>query len=319
MKQLKILFLVLTGVLVSTAFTSCGSNDDEPKLPSNEEIYQQWLIDAAVGTDGIQDDMAFIIQDGTARIVNVCPLLSGAVTIPSEVYYKGTDKNYPVSFVEFNLQPGYGWQDENWRDKVTSITIPNTVEDCRITNVNNIKTLSIPSSVTYLEIYNCAELVTVSLSEGLENMGIAECPKIASINIPQSVTQFRFAKLNIKEATVPSNLEYMEFRECESLEAIHNLENTPLKGLSARALYNCKSLKEITLPKTASYIYYGCCEGCTSLSKVHIQRTTPPKLRESSYGGAPFSVMDNLYVPKGSKEAYKAVYPWSEFKEIIEE
>ncbi len=318
MKQLKFLFLVLIGVLVSTAFASCGSDDDEPKMPSEDEIYQQWLLDAALGTDGIQDDMAFIIQDGKARIINVCPLLSGAVTIPSEVYYKGTGKNYPVSFVEFNLNPGYGWQDMNWKDKVTSITIPSSVEDCRIYNACNIKTLSIPSSVTYLEILKCAELTTATLSEGLENVGIFECPKITTINFPQSVKEFRLSKLNIKEVTVPSNLEFMEFRECEELEAIHNLENTSLKGLGSRSLFNCKSLKEIKLPKTTSYIYYGSCEGCTSLSNVHILRTTPPRLRDSNYG-APFSVMDNLFVPKGCKEAYKEAYPWSEFKEIIEE
>ena len=46
---------------------------------------------------------------------------------------------------------------------------------------------------------------------------------------------------------------------------------------------------------------------------------TTKTLRNANYGGMPFTVMDNLYVPKGCKEAYKEVYPWSEFKEIIEE
>ena len=305
------------GILVSTTFTSCG-NDDGPSLPSKDEQYEMWLEDVTYQYDGIQDDMAFDIQDGKAFIKNVCPLLSGEVTIPSEVYYKGTDKNYPVTFVEFNLKPGYGWQDENWEDKVTSINIPSSVEDCRIYNACNIKRLLIPSSVIYLEIYNSAELTTVTFSEGLENVGISECPKIAILNLPQSVTQFRLAKLNIKEVTLHPNIEYMEFRECESLEIIHNIGNTSLKGLGSRALYNCKSLKEITLPKTVGYITYGCCEGCTSLSNVHILRAAPPKLNDSNYG-VPFTVTDNLYVPKGSKASYKEVYPWSEFKEIIEE
>lgn len=299
MKQLKFLFLVLIGVLVSTAFTSCGSDDDEPQMPSEDEIYQQWLIDAAVGTDGIQDDMAFIIQDGKARIVNVYPLLSGAVTIPSEVYYKGTGKNYPVSFVEFNLNPGYGWQNENWKDKVTSITIPSSVDDCRIYNASNIKTLSIPSSVTYLEVVRCAALTNINLSEGLEYVQISYSDKLTTVNLPQSLTQFRFDN-------------------CESLEAINNLENTNIGLLGSWALRNCSSLKEITLPKTIRYIYYGCCEGCTSLSNVHILNPIPPQLKDAN-AGAPFTVTDNLYVPKGSKEAYKEAYPWSEFKEIIEE
>lgn len=179
MKQLKILFLVLIGVLVSTTFTSCGS-DDEPNMPSEDELYQQWLEDATAQYDVVKDGMAYYIQEGSARLMSVNPAISGAVTIPSEVYYEGTGKSYPVTF------------------------------------------------------------------------------------------------------------------------------------------FNCKSLKEITLPKTLRYIYYGCCEGCSSLSNVHILSTTPPSLRDANYG-MPFTVMDNLYVPKGCKEAYKEVYPWSEFKEIIEE
>ena len=309
MKQLKILFLVLIGVLVSTTFTSCGS-DDEPNMPSEDELYQQWLEDATAQYDVVKDGMAYYIQEGSARLMSVNPAISGAVTIPSEVYYEGTGKSYPVTFVEFSPTPEYS--------NVTALTIPSSVEDCRVIYPNHIKTLSIPSSVEYLEITCCEELATVNLSEGLDNFGISDCPKISTVKIPESVTQFRFQKLNIKEATVPSTVEAIQFRECEQLEVVHNLENSLITALSSRAFFNCKSLKEITLPKTLRYIYYVCCEGCSSLSNVHILSTTPPSLRDANYG-MPFTVMDNLYVPKGCKEAYKEVYPWSEFKEIIEE
>ncbi len=290
MKQLKILFLVLIGVLVSTTFTSCGS-DDEPNMPSEDELYQQWLEYATAQYDVVKDGMAYHIQEGSARLMSVNPAISGAVTIPSEVYYEGTGKSYPVTFVEFSPIPEYS--------NVTALTIPSSVEDCRVKYANHIKTLSIPSSVEYLEITCCEELATVNLSEGLDNFGISDCPKISTVK-------------------VPSTVEAIQFRECEQLEVVHNLENSLITALSPRAFFNCKSLKEITLPKTLRYIYYGCCEGCSSLSNVHILSTTPPSLRDANYG-MPFTVMDNLYVPKGCKEAYKEVYPWSEFKEIIEE
>ena len=70
MKQLKFLFIVHIGILVSTTFTSCGS-DDGPYLPSKDEQYEMWLEDVTYQYDGIQDDMAFDIQDGKAFIKNV--------------------------------------------------------------------------------------------------------------------------------------------------------------------------------------------------------------------------------------------------------
>ncbi len=309
MKQLKFLFLVLIGVLVSTAFTSCGS-DDEPQMPSEDELYQQWLEDATAQYDVVKDKMAYYIQDGKAILYTVFPAISGAITIPSEVYYEGTGKNYPVKVVQF--------QPDMTSNKVTSLLIPSSVEQCQIAYLPQIKTLTIPASVTYFEIIQCNELASLSFSEGVENIIVSECPKIISVALPESVKQLNLISLNITEVTVPSGIETVEFRCCEKLEKVNNLENSSLKGLGTRAFYKCTSLKELYLPQTASYIYYGCCEGATSLNKVHCLRTTPPRLRDSNYG-APFSVMDNLYVPKGCKEAYKEAYPWSEFKEIIEE
>ncbi len=308
MKQLKFLFLVLIGVLVSINLSSC-SKDDEPEQPNEDYLTAQWL-ESVKGYDVVKDQMAFTIYEGKASLGSINPVISGAVTIPSEVYYEGTGKSYPVTFVEF-----YGDLDFT---KVTSLSIPSTVEDCRIAYLPLITTISIPSSVTYLEIYTCPELTSVSLAEGAYNFGISNCPKITSLTIPQSTNQFRLTKLGIKEITVPSGLEYVECNECEKLEKVNNLENSSLKGLGSRAFYKCTSLKELYLPKTTQYITYGCCEEATSLNKVHCLRTTPPYIKDSRYG-APFSVMDNLYVPKGCKDAYKEAYPWGNFKEIIEE
>ncbi len=47
MKQLKFLFIVHIGILVSTTFTSCGS-DDGPYLPSKDEQYEMWLEDVTI-------------------------------------------------------------------------------------------------------------------------------------------------------------------------------------------------------------------------------------------------------------------------------
>mgnify|MGYP000047746634 FL=1 len=301
---------MLIGVLVSINLSSCGSNDDEPQLPSEDEIYKMWLEEATSEYDVVKDQMAYNIYDGKAMLHSVNPAISGAISIPSEVYYEGTGKNYPVTYVEFNPDITFS--------KVTSLSIPSSVEDCRIGYLSITKTLSIPSSVTYLEIYDCPELTTVSLAEGADNFGITNCPNITSLTIPQSTKQFRLKKLSIKEITVPTGIEFVEFQECGKLEKVNNLENSSLKVLGSRAFYNCTALKELYLPKTTSSITYGCCEGATSLNKVHCLRTTPPSLKDSKYG-EPFSVMDNLYVPKGCKDAYKEVYPWNQFKEIIEE
>ena len=301
---------MLIGVLVSINLSSCSGEDDEPQMPSDKEVYENWLAQVTEEYDVVIDQMAFTVGDGEARLHSVCPSISGSVTIPSEVYYEGTGKSYPVTFVEFNGDMDY--------TKVTALSIPSSVEDCRIGYLPQIKSLAIPSSVTYLEIYNCPELSSVSLAEGAYNFGISDCPKITSLTIPQSTNQFRLKALDIKEITVPTGLEYIECQECEKLEKVNNLENSSLKGLGSRAFYKCTSLKELYIPKTASYITYGCCEEATSLNKVHCLRTTPPYLKDSRYGD-PFAVWDNLYVPKGCKEVYKEAYPWSIFKEIIEE
>lgn len=301
---------MLIGVLVSINLSSCGSDDDEPQMPSEDEIYQTWLESATIEYDVVKDQMAYYIQDGKAILYSVNPAISGAITIPSEVYYEGTGKNYPVEVVQFYPDMSY--------NKVTSLLIPSSVEQCQIAYLPQIKTLSIPSSVSYLDIMQCNELASISFSEGIEHISVSECPKYIDVKLPESVKNLGLISLNITEVTVPSEVETVEFRCCEKLEKVNNLENSSLKGLGSRAFYKCTSLKELYLPKTVSSITYGCCEEATSLNKVHCLRTTPPTLKDSRFGG-PFSVMDNLYVPKGCKEAYKEVYPWSEFKEIIEE
>ncbi len=295
---------------LSAPLTGCSNDDDGSTAGKREEIYKSWLETAEYYYDHVQDSMAFNIENGAAELKEVCSAVSGKLAIPSEVYYPGTKKSYPVTVVNIMLREECSL--------VTELEIPNTVTRCYILQVKNIKSLNIPSSVEALSIEYCDNLEYVDLKDGLENVFIHSCPKIEAVDLPSSVKTVTCRDLEIEDIELPASVTDINFNGCSKLKLIKDLAYTSLYGLDAADLMGCTSLMELVLPQTVTYVTRGSCEGCTSLNTVICLATTPPAMRESSQFSDVFAVYDNLYVPEGCADAYRNVWPWSEFKEIIE-
>ena len=152
------------------------------------------------------------------------------------------------------------------------------------------------------------ENTVINVQEGctsISNMAFASQGNLTGIELPASLERIgyqSFLSSGIKEITIPANCEmaYMRaFKDCGSLEEVTFLGKT---GLGAGVFSKCPNLKTITVKSTepanvnANAFYYRVEDG--NDNSVYERAT--------------------LYVPKGSKEAYQAVTPWSEFKKIEE-
>lgn len=148
----------------------------------------------------------------------------------------------------------------------------------------------------------------INVPEGctsISNMAFASQGNLTGIEFPASLERIgyqSFLSSGIKEITIPANCEmvYMRaFKDCGSLGEVTFLGKT---GLGAGVFSKCPNLKKITVNSTepvnvnANAFYYRVEDG--NDNSVYERAT--------------------LYVPKGSKEAYQAVTPWSEFKKIEE-
>ena len=118
---------------------------------------------------------------------------------------------------------------------------------------------------------------------------------------------------NLTSITLPNTIKHIgssAFSGCKKL-AFVTLPNS-IKRIEPGTFGGCESLKSITLPSTLKFISPEAFFGVTSIKSVIVKSPTPIALYKNS-----FPVFGNLYVPKGSKEAYEKAAIWQNFN-IIE-
>ena len=110
------------------------------------------------------------------------------------------------------------------------------------------------------------------------------------------------------------------FYGCKSLTNAEFLGtgNKVLTHIGDYAFSGCSSLTSVTIPDSVTSIGSGAFMGCTSLTKLTMLPTTPPS---TGY----FNFLDNdnsvneIVVPAGCGNAYKAANGWSEYADKIVE
>lgn len=126
----------------------------------------------------------------------------------------------------------------------------------------------------------------------------AICHGLVSIEIPDNVTKIgRFV-----------------FNDCTNLTDIRLSGN--IATIPEYSFFRCSSLKSIEIPASVTYIETCAFSGCANLVTVVVKNPTPVTI--SSSGVFDNASNSTLYVPVGSKAAYKAANYWKNFKEILE-
>lgn len=158
------------------------------------------------------------------------------------------------------------------------------------------------------QFYNNIELTEVHLPENATFIpeGIFNgCMSLEIVNIPQSIErigEFAFSDCAITDVHLPETL----------------------KRIDIDAFQSCRKLKTIVLPSSLTVIETNAFNLCGGLRSVYCKATTPPECIASGIETEiidPFSQIDKtipLYVPIGTKNAYKAATGWNTFQNIIE-
>ena len=120
-----------------------------------------------------------------------------------------------------------------------------------------------------------------------------------------SVKNYELATANYVQSTdVPSTIK-------NGAGALEICEGVTHIGRSA--FQNGTSLTSATLPSTLTRIDETVFDGCSSLTSVTVNATTPPTLYAAAFGGS-----YPIYVPAESVDAYKAANNWSTYASRIE-
>lgn len=168
-----------------------------------------------------------------------------------------------------------------------------------------------------------------------------------SVEIIGSVAfSYAFNNKTYGSMTIPSSVKTIEdkaFEDCENLTEL-NMENG-VTTIGNYAFYYCKGLNSLTIPSSVEKIGEGAFYNCTGMEKLSIHSTSidfkigpfyqckglkevevyssdPEGYDFGDYKSYAFAFVPTsectLRVPIGSKDAYAATYPWSEFGNIVE-
>ena len=243
--------------------------------------------------------------DNTAEVIKNDKKYKGDVIIPATVSHNG--KDYTVTSIN----------EDAFADctNLRSITIPATVTELNgwgFRNCASLEQITVASSnPRFNSSNNCNAIIETGKNKlivgSLKTVIPNDITRIGAdafwdrwglntINIPNSVKEIgshAFSWCFLTDITLPSVLEVIEEGAFESTD-----------------------LQSVTLPASLKTIGEKAFNDCPQLTKVTVQNSVPLELN----GGETFSNRANitLYVPAGSKKAYKAASIWKEFKGIVE-
>ena len=264
-----------------------------------------------------------------------------SVTIPSSVTYIGSRVfAYCSNLVTITVDAGntvYNSPDDsNAIIETTSntlvvgcknTTIPNSVTsigDNAFYGCNGLTSVTIPNSVTSIgddAFYECSGLTSVTIPNSVTSIGddaFKYCRGLTSVTIPNSVTSIGDDAFwdcsGLTSVTIPNSVTSIgrnTFRYCSGLTSV-TIPNS-VKTIGEYAFRGCVRLTSVTIPNSVRTIGEYAFSGCGALTSVTSLISTPISLNENTFSN--YNIP--LYVPSESVEAYRAMKPWNEFKEII--
>lgn len=197
----------------------------------------------------------------------------------------------------------------------------------KVVNLGNIQELKGIASYLQGTFAQCTKLTDVTLPATLAKLGQAEftkCTSLVNINLPESLEEIGdncFAdctKLNV-EINLPNlNILGNSAFSSTGITKVINLGNVT-KDPSTQAwvgfFWNCVSLESAVLPETFIESKGGTFSGCKALKTVVVKALTPPSITNAFLYNA--NLLENIYVPDSSVEAYKSAEIWSGYADKI--
>lgn len=219
-------------------------------------------------------------------------------------------------------------------------------------NCKKLQSIIIPKSVTSFGwgvFLFCTSLSSISIDWPDEITSIPAdmfdgCHNLTSINIPESVTSiesFAFRNCyNLIDINIPKSVKTIgqrAFYGCSGLTKIPD----GLTYIGDEAFSYCHNITSVSIPEDITYVGYRAFEGCTGIKSIsfpesmggfetddlwglfrvdssNVESISFHSSNPIRYYGSYNNDFDKctLYVPAGSKEAYRNRSPWSKFKNI---
>jgi len=254
--------------------------------------------------------------------------------VRSKRLYQFNNINLPSSLTSINDYAFYHC------DSLTSVSIPASVMRIGIGAFmcSGLISISIPSSIVVISettFNQCKNLISISIPSSVSTIGKGAfqwCNKIISVTIPSSVTSIEEAAFATCGGyfTVDSNNSFFSSQDgvlfnknkttllfCPSTKTGSYLIPTSVLNIGIAAFNYNSNLTSITIPASVSSISNYAFNNCTGLIAIYSLATNPINLTSSS---SVFSGLSSptLYVPIGSRTAYRTANTWRDFSNIVE-
>jgi len=141
----------------------------------------------------------------------------------------------------------------------------------------------------------------IDIPEGVTSIGkytFYQCQCIKSLNIPVTVTSIGSSA----------------FEGCTGLTSLTLSDG--LESIGGSAFESCTGLTSLSIPSTVNSISVNAFRNCKGITDVYCYAENVPVTDENAFDGTP-TEKSTLHVPANAIEAYKATWPWSDFKEIV--
>ncbi len=212
------------------------------------------------------------------------------------------------------------------------IVIPESVTsigDGAFLNCIGLKSVIIDNAVTIIgnRAFNgCSSLTTLDLGKttSIGNLVFENCTSLENVVIPNSVQSLGYAFPGctaLKKAVIGTGLKTIDghysltglFSNCSRLSEVE-IKSQVLTAIGDYCFYNCRSLKKTELPSSVTSIGKSSFEGCTTLSHIYMNATTPPAIQSSTFSDY---ATPTLHVPSSAKTAYTKADNWKQFTNIV--